>query len=417
MNKQILLYFYLLVLLFDATETIEAVTPDIPDFIHDDKNVIVDEQHSLSEFYEQLYLLELSRKAGNKQKEQPCKVSVMHIGDSHIQAGFFSVEMMNLLQERFGSAGRGLIFPLKLAKTNEPFDYLIRSQEQWDRTLCVQRVKKLPVGLGGLAIKATDSSFTFEIQANSKTNDHSFNTVTVFHHAKAPGLYVADKDVRSYVEATTYPFISRIHLDKAVSQLNLSSETTERQDSAIYYGFSLENGKSGILYHAVGMNGAQFRHYASVQDFAEQISVLTPSLLIFSLGTNESFRGKLIEERFFGEIDRIIQPILKENPKAKVLITTPPDCLESPARFTQKSNPNLREVREALIRYARKNNFAYWDLYSVLGGDDSAYPLYRKGYLSEDGVHFKKGGYTLLGHLFYDALLNDFTSYVQHRYK
>ena len=417
MNKQIRLYFYLLVLLFEATDAIEANTYTIPDFIHPDKNVIVDEQHSLCEFYDRLHLLDLRRKAGDKPAEQPVKVSVMHIGDSHIQAGFFTVEMMNLLQEKFGSAGRGLVFPLKLAKTNEPYDYLIRSQEQWDRTLCVQRVKKLPVGLGGMAIKTTDASFTFEIKANSTTNDHSFNTITVFHHEKAPNLYVADKGIHSYVEAATCPFISKIHIDKAVCQLNLSAETTEKQDSAIYFGFNLENGKSGVLYHAVGMNGAQFRHYASVQDFAEQISVLTPSLLIFSLGTNESFRGKLVENRFFGEIDRIIQPILKENPNAKVLITTPPDCLESTAGSTRKSNPNLRDVREALIRYARKNSFAYWDLYAVLGGDNSAYPLYQEGYLSEDGVHFKKGGYTLLGQLFYEALLNDYTTYVQHRYK
>lgn len=415
MNKQILLLFYILIWFSDTELKAGSIIHNIPDFVHMDENIIVDECHSMSKFYEQLYSLEIHRKTEIKQSGQPYKVSIMHIGDSHIQAGFLTVEMMNLLQEKFGSAGRGLVFPLKLAKTNEPYDYLIRSEEQWDRTLCVQRVKRLPMGLGGMAIKAVNSSFTFEIKANNTTNDHSFNTITVFHHEKAPELNVADKDIKSVVEPVAYPFISRLHLDKNVSHLSLSSEMTEKKDSAIYYGFNLENGKSGILYHAVGMNGAQFRHYASVQDFAEQISILTPSLLIFSLGTNEAFRGRLFEGRFFKEIDDIIMPVLKENPNAVVLITIPPDCLESPAKSTQKSNQNLQDIRNALIKYAQSNSFAYWDLYSVLGGRNSAYPLYQKGYLSEDGVHFRKGGYTFLGQLFYDALLNDYTNYVRHR--
>lgn len=36
------------------------------------------------------------------------------------------------LQKTFGNAGRGLIVPLKLAKTNEPRDYSIISDIDWD---------------------------------------------------------------------------------------------------------------------------------------------------------------------------------------------------------------------------------------------------------------------------------------------
>lgn len=378
-------------------------------------NKISDSRHSLYPFYEKLNML--SRQQALKPKgNAPSVVSVMHLGDSHIQAGFLSVTIMNRLQQRFGNAGRGLIFPLKLARTNEPYDYLIRSESKWNKSLCVQRTHKNPMGLGGLSIETDDEHFTFEIRSSVDDKvDHSFNKITTFHHEKAPELSVVEPDMTSYKEKNRYPFASVLRLNKSVNKLHLSSVSRSPADSAIYYGFSLENGRNGILYHAVGLNGAQFRHYANVEQFTRQITVLTPSLFIISLGTNEAFRGKLMEKYFFAEIDRIIEPIRRANPHAAILITTPPDCLEGRITKTQKSNANVGYVRRALISYATQKGYAYWDLYSILGGDNSAYQLYKAGYLAEDGVHFKKNGYTVLGNLFFDALMSNYTEYVQRR--
>lgn len=386
--------------------------------IRTDLNRISDPCLALESFYNKLNKLsQFQRQTGNKKGSTPNIVSIMHIGDSHIQAGFLSVTIMNRLQQHFGSAGRGLIFPLKLARTNEPYDYLIRSESKWNKSLCVQSIHKIPMGLGGLSIETDDEQFTFEIRASVGNNDtdHSFNKVTVFHHEKAPELVVADLGIDFHSEKSKYPFASVINLDKWVNNLHLTSTVRSENDSAIYYGFNLENGKSGILYHAVGLNGAQFRHYASVQDFAQQMTILAPQLFIFSLGTNEAFRGKLKEKYFFAEIDRIIEPIHKANPQAAILITTPPDCLGESVKKTQISNTNVSYVRQSLIHYATTKGYAYWDLYSILGGDNSAYKLYQAGYLAEDGVHFKKNGYTVLGNLFYDALISNYSDYVQRR--
>lgn len=381
------------------------------------ENKITDNNHSLYSFYEQLYRLQ--QEAIHPVENDSLKihqVSIMHIGDSHVQAGFFSGSIMNLLQEKFGSAGRGLVFPLKLAKTNEPFDYLISSGSKWDRTLCVQVNKKLPVGLGGLSIRTNDPDFSFGIKSSvNKKADHSFNKITVFHHPKAPELMVEEKDIDSKTEKTNDPFTTTIHLGKRVNQLYLHPVGLSVTDSSIYYGFNLENGKSGILYHAVGINGAQFRHYASVQDFTRQISILSPQLFIFSLGTNEAFRGELSTEKFIKEIDTIIQPILTENPEALVLIITPPDCLKQSQGQKKESNPHISQIRDVLIQYADKNKFAYWDLFSLLGGNNSASRLLEDDLLAKDGVHFTVNGYQTLGNLFFDALLNEYTNYVQHR--
>ncbi len=382
--------------------------------IQKDANRIIDKNRVLDSFYSRLYQL---TQRSSQYGMNPSVVSIMHIGDSHVQAGFLTVKIMNKLQEQFGSAGRGLIFPFKLARTNEPFDYDILSESKWDKTLIIQRLPKLPLGLGGLSIKTNDESFSFEIRSSTREKiDHSFNKITIFHHEKAPELYVADPAIKSTNKKSVYPFASIIQLNNRVNSLVLSTgPQVLKADSAIYYGFSLENGKSGILYHAVGINGAQFRHYGSVHNFAQQISILSPELFIFSLGTNEAFRGKINEKSFFNEIDAIIEPIRQANPKALVLITTPPDCLAGRAESTKENNPNIAIVRNVLIRYAEAKGCAYWDLYSVLGGNNSAYKLYEAGYLSKDGVHFTVEGYNMLGNLFSDVLIRNYTEYVQSR--
>ncbi len=381
--------------------------------IRKEANRIIDKNRILDTFFSRLYQLSQPAPVINA----PSVVSIMHIGDSHVQAGFLTVNIMNNLQEKFGSAGRGLIFPFKLARTNEPFDYDILSESKWDKTLVVQRTQKLPLGLGGLSIKTNDDNFSFEIRSSTREKiDHSFNKITIFHHEKAPELYVTDPTIKSVNKKSPYPFASIIQLNNRVNSLVLSTGSQIlKGDSAIYYGFSLENGKRGILYHAVGINGAQFRHYGSVQNFAQQISILSPELFIFSLGTNEAFRGKLNEKNLYNEIDAIIEPIRRANPKALVLITTPPDCLAASADVTKNSNPNIAIVRNVLIRYAETKGCAYWDLYTVLGGDGSAYKMYEAKYLYKDGVHFLKDGYTMLGNLFSDALIRNYTEYVQYR--
>lgn len=55
------------------------------------------------------------------------RVDIVHIGDSHLQADMGTAVSRARLGESYGSAGRALIVPFKLAGTNEPVDYVISS--------------------------------------------------------------------------------------------------------------------------------------------------------------------------------------------------------------------------------------------------------------------------------------------------
>ena len=66
-------------------------------------------------------------------------INIVHIGDSHIQADMSTKRTRTLLQNKFGNAGRGIIIPFKLSKTNEPRDYSITSTSIWTNKKAIKR--------------------------------------------------------------------------------------------------------------------------------------------------------------------------------------------------------------------------------------------------------------------------------------
>jgi len=110
-KKRILLIAYcLLPIAYLSAQTVDTSAYLKYTFIKKGLNKIENDS-SLNSFYEKLYLLE---------KTKMSRVNIAHIGDSHIQADHFSGAMRQKLQVKFGNGGRGLIFPYRVAKSNEP---------------------------------------------------------------------------------------------------------------------------------------------------------------------------------------------------------------------------------------------------------------------------------------------------------
>lgn len=107
------------------------------------------------------------------------KVHILHIGDSHIQADFYSGKVRSLMQKQFGSAGRGLVFPYKLARTNGPTDYRCSSNAVWESRRRAYGETGPPMGICGFGLKTTNQPFLLEV--NLKNAADSFNQATVFY--------------------------------------------------------------------------------------------------------------------------------------------------------------------------------------------------------------------------------------------
>lgn len=114
-------------------------------------------------------------------------LTIVHLGDSHIQAGYYSGKVMRLLQEQFGNAGRGWIAPFKLSRTNEPDDYFISSAvREWVAGRCIQANKKCPVGIGGIGIQSVSPSINLDVRiAPNNGAGYSFNRAILYRGEKS----------------------------------------------------------------------------------------------------------------------------------------------------------------------------------------------------------------------------------------
>jgi LysM repeat protein len=218
-----------------------------------------------------------------------------------------------------------------------------------------------------------------------------------------------------------YPFIdnryshysSRVVLDYPVNSISLEGQRSQpEQVQSMLYGMVLENTRSkGILYHTIGVNGAQYEHFNASSHFIEQLSELTPDLIIVSLGTNETISGGFSPEAFYRQVDELIVSLEKNMPHASILITTPPDTYLA-RRYV---NPNGSRAKDLLFNYSMNNDLACWNLYDIMGGEGAMDLWYKNGLAQNDRIHFTGKGYGLQGDLLFEALMNGYGAFQSYR--
>lgn len=354
-------------------------------------------------------------------------VTVVHLGDSHIQAGHYSGRTMRLMQQQFGNAGRGWIAPLKLSKTNEPDDYFISSViREWVAGRCIQHTPKTPVGLGGIGIQTVSPSINFDVSiAPVNGAGYAFNQAVLYRGSKSMPMLPAGilKDSIEVFLADTLcaPGIlaDTFRIARLTDTLQLHSsrrkQGTDRLLPAssfanLYYGFNLTNGSPGILYHSVGVNGAMFVNYTD-EAYVRQLALLNPALLIVSLGTNETFGRRFTSAEFAGQVRRFVGLIRKYMPRTCILLTTPPECYKRvyvKKKRTYVRNEHTQQAAQAIVEVARQEGLACWDLFTVTGGKNSCRKWHSQGLMGRDRVHFTKEGYQEQGTLLFRALMQTY---------
>jgi hypothetical protein len=317
-------------------------------------------------------------------------VTVLHIGDSHVQAGVWTGRMRELLQRDYGNAGRGLIVPHKLAGMNEAKDYSIT-------TRFAHHAQK--------AVGPTRVAVTFDVPFNefSLWSKEPFDCVTVLHSERAPALFEPPA-LRwdSYCDMGNTPISTRIPLTWTVDSLTLEGFVQGSFDDPTYYGFVLENGRAGVLYHAVGLNGAAFEGFVEVARGA--LAMLQPDLVIVSLGTNNSFGPHFDAERLRGVVEGFVRDVKNGYPGAAVLMTTPMDACRRAGKY-YISNPNVGAAARVIRETAAACGVACWDFYTAAGGSGAMDRWWADGLANRDHLHLSERGYVRQGDMMYEDLM------------
>lgn len=379
-------------------------------FVHSDRNEIVG-AHVLDSLFQKMYL---------QRTEHNQRIHILQIGDSHIQADFSSAQVRANIQADFGNAGRGVVVPLRVAKSNEPFNYKITSNVVCTSKRCVFVDDPMPIGIGGVTIQSFSDSINFHIKTfDYPPVNYGFNKVTLFYRKDSASYNFVVEDSLGKNLGTinasgnsAYPNTSVVQLPQLTNDIVIKAQkANEAQTNAMIFGLNLENDSAGVIYSAVGVNGAEAFQYARAKYFAEQTAAIQPQLIVISLGTNEAQRRPFDKELMQCRLDSLVKELREANPKTPIILATPPDSY-----FHKKYyNPSVAAIHTVIVDYAKENHLAVWDLFSATGGFKSCYQWKRYGLMRSDGIHFTRAGYELQGNLFYEALIKAYNNYVTHR--
>jgi lysophospholipase L1-like esterase len=385
-------------------------------FVVDSLCWVTDPHHSLDAFFTELDRLS---------EGTDTVVSIVHLGDSHIQAGYFSGRTMRLMHQQYGNAGRGWISPLKITKTNEPADYFISTiVKEWTTGRCIQSIPKTPLGPGGMGIHTVSPFVDFDLVITPVNGaGYEFNRIVLYRGERSMPMLPSGsiKDSAEVFRSHTAPVpgvvTDTFYVDCQTDSLQL--QTTRRKEGTdsllpaasfdnLYYGFNLSNGSSGILYHSIGINGAMFVNYTD-ETYVKKLSLLNPSLLIISLGTNETFGRRFSIAEFSRQITSFISLVKKYMPATAILLTTPPECYKRVwvnKKRTYVRNENTERAAKAIIEVAKEEGLACWDMFTATGGKGSSKNWFNGKWMGRDRIHFSKDGYTEQGTLLFKALMN-----------
>lgn len=464
----ILLVFFSYLCIHGQNDTIKSNENNLTE------NIVAQDSAMLeNKIYYPEQLFSFFKKLEYLEKEKKGKINIVHIGDSHIQAGFFSGKVRTLLQEKFGNGGLGFAFPYNLAKTNGNPAVRYASNVEWNSYRNIFPVNGAQVGLSGIALSTTQKNLVIELSV--KNLEYGFSKMKVFtpDNDQLYHIGITDKEVKmesSITKKITHKIkggetLSGIankynttvvdikKLNKLKNNLIQTGKTLliptaqrepakipqslftsidgkktedfyefdfERELDKIYFyagkevdlydlnGIVLENDKSGIVYHSIGVNGARFSDYNKYPLFFKQLKGLKPDLLVVSLGTNEAF-DRMSADEFQTQVNIFVKNVKANNPDVDILLTTPP-----PSYFSKgKPNKVASELTNELIINGIDGKYAIWDMYYYLGATLGLQYLQDEKMLAKDLVHYTVKGYEYTGDLFFESVMQTYSKFNQ----
>jgi lysophospholipase L1-like esterase len=360
----------------------------------------------LDSFYRKLQVLQKTGKGS---------VKIVHIGDSHLQAGYLSAIVRKGLQSFFGNAGRGLVFPYRLASSNAPDDISTSSNVSWAYNRVARPELPGNPGISGFYISSSTASPRISMALKPDADvDQSFTRIRFFTEPGNSWIVQAGTSSTPYViksEAGDTAMYDELLLDEPATSFSMTAVGGSSGAKKLH-GVSLEKAAPGILYHTIGVNGARYDSYSNAALFLQQLPALNADLYIISLGTNEAQKPAIDQQALIATVTSFITKLRLASPGAAVLLTTPAD---SYLGGRQLSAP-MSAVHSALALAASSADLALWDLYFITGGFGSSRSWASAHLLSGDRVHYTKAGYELQGSLLLAALANGYNQFIGKAY-
>jgi len=337
------------------------------------------------------------------------KISIMHMGDSHIQSEIPTGVARQLLQQKYGDGGRGLVFPYSAAKTYSSIHYSSKHEGNWQYAKTLKVPPSIPLGIMGMSVKTEDSTASLTFTFNSKFPS-TYKTLKLFCNIDSLSY-----DLNVETDGVVYPVeINAVRLPNNLPYVlvNIQSlsnvitlrcvKTAKPQKEFLFYGLEITNNEDkGIVYHSAGVGGSRFKGLLHIEKFNSHLKTINPDLVILDLGTNDFLYDDSIKSNLRAEIVDIVKNVRIATPLASILLCTTQDLY-----YKQKNIESCEKFSYLLQEIARELDCALWDWFWISGGPKVLKNWQAEGLARTDLIHLTNSGYKVKGKLLFDGIEN-----------
>ncbi|MBL8112137.1 MAG: hypothetical protein JNK60_04585 [Acidobacteria bacterium] len=342
---------------------------------------------------------------------------ITHFGDSPLTGDLISGEARAILQREFGGAGHGFLLVAR------PWGWyghqgVSLKAPGWKAASPLLSPGRDGYGLSGVALTGSGKA-----RSEIALEKDAF-TRLVLTYAKRPAggtlvVSVDDGPEKEIPTAASERASASYELDLPAPARRALVRAKGDGDVTVH-GIVLEGPGPGIIYDAVGANGASvhFLTLLSSEDWIESLRRRASDLVILNYGTNESGYSGIPGKRYESDYAEVIRRIRAALPEAAILLMAPMDRgMRGEAGEGIVTMPSIPRIVAAQRKVAVENGCAFFDTFTAMGGPGTMGRWYDSDprLVSGDFTHTTKQGSDRVARLLAKALTEGYGATVSGR--
>ena len=183
------------------------------------------------------------------------------------------------------------------------------------------------------------------------------------------------------------------------------------------FGVALERDRPGVVYDALGAHAARASFWSAedAADWAEELRLRGPSLIVLQFGTNESEDTTIRAETYAPVFETLILEVQKAAPGVPILVASPLDRAIKGSDGELKTSPVIERIIAGQRAAAKAHGVAFWNTFEAMGGRGTMakWRHTRPQLGNNDLSHPTPAGAEILGNLFSGAIFAGYEGYAQ----
>ncbi len=347
-----------------------------------------------------------------RRKEPGARLRIAHYGDSLVTSDYVSATMRRRLQARYGDAGHGFVLIANPWSWYFHNDVKHTASDGWRASRVVGPfAPDHRYGYGAVSFLGSEGARATFATADKGTFGRSVSRFIV-HYTSTP----RGGEILLKVDGRTTPGFStrgpesgpRVHVIDVPDGPHELELRVAKGGQPRLFGVSLERTAGGVIYDALGINGARAKLLSKIdgEHWKDVFSLQKPDLILLQYGTNES-DDRLSEESYGAQLRALVKKVKDAGQGVPILMVAPLDRADPISGKVAKSHANIPRIVAVQERVAAEEGIAFWNTFQAMGGEGSfvRWLKQKPSLASSDRVHPTPRGAEQIGRWLSSALV------------